>query len=61
MSHRLLPLLATIALALWFVGVAGWLGTSPTVNWFLFAAGLALAAVGQLVSGRSSASAAARP
>jgi len=62
MSLRtLLPLLATIALALWFVGVAGWLGTGPTVNWVLFVAGLALAAVGPAVSARSSASAAARP
>lgn len=61
MSPTLLPALATIALALWFFGVAGWLGTSPTVNWVLFVAGLALAAIGPVVSGRSSASAAARP
>ena len=62
MSLRILPpALATVALALWFVGVAGWLGTGPAVNWVLFVAGLALAAIGPVVSGRSSASAAARP
>jgi hypothetical protein len=32
----------TAALALWFVGVAGWLGTSATENWVLFALGILL-------------------
>jgi hypothetical protein len=52
---------ATIALALWFVGVAGWLGFGPTVNWTLFVAGLALAAAAPFVRPRSSGPAPARP
>ena len=34
--------LGTAALALWFVGVAGWLGTGPAENWVLFALGALL-------------------
>jgi hypothetical protein len=34
--------LGTAALALWFIGVAGWLGTSATENWVLFALGALL-------------------
>ena len=35
----------TVALALWLVGVTGRLGTTPTENWILFAAGIGLVAV----------------
>ena len=62
MNLRTLPaVLATIVLALWVAGVAGWLGTSPAANWVLFLVGVALAAVGPALRPRSSAPAAARP
>ena len=32
----------TVVLAFWLAGVAGWLGTSPTGNWTLFAGGILL-------------------
>jgi hypothetical protein len=35
----------TVALALWLVGVAGRLGTTPTENWILFAGGIGLVVV----------------
>ena len=43
MSPRL-PVTAagTVVLAFWLAGVAGWLGTSPTQNWTLFAGGILL-------------------
>jgi hypothetical protein len=60
-TRDFLPAAATIALALWFVGVAGWVDFGTTVNWTLFVAGLVLAAAAPLVRPRSSAPAAARP
>ncbi|HST16597.1 MAG TPA: hypothetical protein VLK36_02940 [Gaiellaceae bacterium] len=60
-ASDLLPAAATVALALWFLGVTGWVGFDPTVNWVLFVAGLVLAAAAPLVRPRSSAPAPARP
>lgn len=56
-----LPVAATVALALWFVGVADLVDLGPTVNWTLFVAGLVLAAAAPFVRPRSSGPAAARP
>jgi len=42
-SPRLLiSAVGTVVLAAWLAGVAGWLGTSPTENWTLFAGGILL-------------------
>ncbi len=39
-------------LACWLAGVAGWLGTSPTVNWAFFLGGIVLVASGAVLPGR---------
>lgn len=35
----------TVLLALWLIGVAGWLGTGPDANWTLFVVGCGLVVV----------------
>jgi hypothetical protein len=43
----------TVALALWALGVAGWLGTGRAENWVLFALGaLLVVASGAVLPGR---------
>lgn len=56
-----LPVAATVTLAFWFVGVAGLVDFTTTINWTLFVAGLVLAAAAPVVRPRSSGPAAARP
>ena len=51
-AQRLVQTAGALALACWLGGVAGWLGTSPTVNWTLFLGGIALVASAAVLPGR---------